>query len=338
MKKKELNRREQSLFKVNFPKGIKYTEERDRIMLPNKKHTSDNGTCLVVDGMNIAYQAFYAYAKLSYRGMSTSILYGFMNILRPMLKEFEPKKVIICWDGDKHPERIKSVPGYKLHREGNRDPKARKKFLKQIIKTQRLLYYLGISQIRNEKVEGDDMIYMVTKRMQKIYRVIIVSGDKDFKQLVNYDVSVYNPRSKYLETLWAFPVANYGLEVSQYKDYLCLVGDKSDDIPGYPGIGEKRAANLLRKYYTIKDYLNSKEDIAGLTDKDKLRKIYLRNNKMINLAFFNKRFNKEAKISYINGVTDPVFDMEKYKTYCLDYGLRTSIFPQFLQPFQKLSQ
>src|SRR5690606_3021081 len=133
-----------------------------------------------------------------------------------------------------------------------------------------------------------------------------------------------------------FPVSNYGLEVAQYKDYLCLIGDKSDDIPGYPGIGEKRASGLLGKFYSIKDYLNSSVDLPGLTDKDKLRKVYLRNNKMINLRYFNEKYNKKVNITYYKNKDYPKYNEVKYKAYCLKHGLKTSIFPMFLEPFIKL--
>lgn len=334
--KRILTQKESKLIKRNFPKGIAHTESRNALLLGFKRHGHGVRKCLIVDGMNIAYQAFYAYAKLSYKGKSTSILYGFTQILSPILKQYEPEKVIICWDGFKHPERVKCLPQYKTHREIDRQPKARKRFLNQIKRVRKQLRYLGIPQWYSPKVEGDDMVYLATKRYQAMYNCIIISCDKDFKQLINNEVSVYNPRTKYLETLWAFPANNYGIEVPQYKDFLCLIGDKSDDIPGYPGIGEKRAANLLAKYYSIKSYLESDEDIAGLTDKDKLRKVYLRNNKMINLRFFDKKFNKGAKPIF--ELTSPQLKLERYKSYCMEYGLKTSVFPKFLEPFLKLNE
>lgn len=336
---KELTNKQKGLIKYNFPKGVNHTDARAEFLLPPRIHRSGSAkSCLIVDGMNIAYQAFYAYAKLSYQGKNTSILYGFINILRPIIKQYEPEKVIICWDGFKHPERLKTIPEYKSHREKSRDPKKRKRFIHQIKRVRKLLYYLGIAQAYNPSIEGDDMIYLVSKRMKALYRIIIVSADKDFKQLINHDVSIYHPRSKYLETLFAFSANNYGLEVPQYKDFLCLVGDDTDDIPGYPHIGEKRASSLLTKFYSINDYLSSPVDIPGLTDKDKLRKIYLRNNKMINLRYFNEKYHKNTKIQYFKNKHNPTFNLPKFKEYCLLHGLKTSIYPNFLEPFQKLNQ
>lgn len=334
---KILTNKQKALVKYNFPKGLNYIDQRIEFLLPPKGKIESSRPCLVVDGMNIAYQSFYAYAQLSYQGKSTAILYGFINILRPIIKQYDPQKVIICWDGCKHPERVRLLPGYKMHREIGRNPKARKKFINQIKRVRKLLFYLGIPQWYNENIEGDDMIYWAVKRLRGQAKAIIISGDKDFKQLINHDVSVYNPRSKYIETLWAFPANNYGIEVPQYKDYLCLVGDKSDDIPGYPGIGEKRAASLLSKFYTIKDYLNSDIDIAGLTDKDKLKEVYKRNNRMINLRFFNEKFNKK-NIKLPTDLAYPQLQLERYKEYCLEFGLKTSVFPNFLEPFLKLSE
>jgi 5'-3' exonuclease len=326
----------QNLTKINYPKGLNYTTQRDTLLLPKRRHEPGSPCCLVIDGMNIAYQAFYAYAKLSYSGKSTSILYGFMNILRPIIQQYSPEKVVVCWDGKKHEARMKKLPTYKSHREKGRDPKQRKKFIKQIERTRRLLHYLGIPQAHNENIEGDDMIYLVTKRLQCLNKVIIVSGDKDFKQLINHDVSVYNPRTKYIENLWAFPAANYGLEVHQYKDYLCLVGDSSDDIPGVKNIGEKRAASLLMKFFTVKQYLESNLDHLGFQDKESLKKVYLRNNMMINLPYFNRKFNKGAKITYYKKLSQHQFNEAKFKAYCLKWGLKTSIYPKFLEPFIKL--
>lgn len=336
--KKILTNKQKALIRKGFLKGNNFTDQRAEFLLPKKIHPVGSAkNCLVIDGMNIAYQAFYAYAKLSYQGKSTAILYGFINILRPIIQEYNPEKVIICWDGCKHPERMSCLPEYKSHREIGRNPKHRKRFLNQIKRLRKLLYYLGIPQAYDCQIEGDDMIYLVHKKMKSMYRIIIISEDKDFKQLIDHDTSVYNPRSKYIETLWAFTANNYGIEVPQYKDFLCLIGDKSDDIPGYPGIGEKRAASLLGKYYTIKDYLNSNEDIAGLTDKDKLRKIYLRNNKMINLRYFNRKFLKKVNVLYYNNEQWPKYQVDNYRNFCIKFGLKTSIFPKFLEPYIKLS-
>lgn len=319
--------------KTGFVKTREAITRRAKQFLPPRKNEPGSANALVIDGMNIAYQAYYAYSKLSYKGKSTSILYGFINILRPLMQQYKPEKVIVCWDGQKHPERMKLLPTYKSHRVKNMTPKQRKKFLKQIERVRKLLHHLGITQAHNPKIEGDDMIYWVVKRTQILYRTVIVSCDKDFKQLVNWDVSIINPRTKHTTEVQTFDFENYGIEVAQYKDFLCLMGDSSDDIPGYPGVAEGRAANLLKKHYSISDYLNSNDEVAGLTNKDKLREIYKRNNRMINLRWFNEKHNSKNNILYYKDRAQPQYDEVAYRAYCLQFGLKTCVFPNFIKPF-----
>lgn len=326
----------EKLIGINFPKGLDYTNKRLNLLLPQRRHAPGSDRCIIVDGMNLAYQSFYAYSKLSYKGKSTSILYGFVNILRPIIEQYNPAKVIVCWDGEKHPERMRMVPGYKAHREEKRDLKKHAKFHKQIAKTRKLLYLMGIPQAWNGDVEGDDMIYMLTQRMVTMYRVLIVSADKDFKQLINHDVDVYNPRGKSIENAWAFNASNYGVELPQYLDFLCMTGDSSDDIPGMPGIAEGRASGLLKRYYTFKQYLESPALETGFMDKDKFAKIYKRNKRMIGLKLFHKLFNKGAKILYYKDTQNPKFQEELLKEYCNSFNMKTLVFPRFLHPFKKL--
>lgn len=325
-----------NLIGINYPKGLQFTQKRMEILLPKKRHTSETkyGNCLIIDAMNVAHMAYHAYSKLSFKGQSTSILFGFTQILRPIMQQYTPEKIVVVWDGKKHPMRKELVPGYKLHRQKGRDPDVRRQFIRDIKKTRVLLKLMGITQVHNPEVEGDDMIYLVTKRLSKLYRCIIVSADKDFKQMINWDVDIFNPRTKVMEGVWAFSAGNYGLEVPQYLDFLCLTGDKSDDIPGYGGIGEVRGSTFLRKFYSIKNYLESKAEFPGLTDKQRLKEVYQRNLMMIGLKEFNEKYNKNADITYYKGKSNPNFNQEKYDNLCRKYNLRTMLDPKFQKPFK----
>src|SRR5690606_30476155 len=143
--------------------------------------------------------------------------------------------------------RLKWNPNYKGHRDAKRDPDDRKKFEKEIKRLRKLLYRMGIPQCVHPDCEGDDMIYKVVKKEVVFAPVIIVSGDKDFIQLVNHDISVLNPRDKFKTGTFAFSCRPEGVELPQYLDWLILVGDSSDDIKGVPGIGPKRAKDFLMK-------------------------------------------------------------------------------------------
>lgn len=323
--------------KVKWTPGAAAAEARAQALLPKRRHeTGTDSICLVIDGMNLAYMAYYAYSRLSVQGKSTAILFGLPNMIKAVLQRYRAEKVIVCWDGKKHPARIAALKEYKQHREKGREANQRKRFLKEISRTRQLLHRMGIAQAWDDEVEGDDMIYMVSQKMQILYRVIIVSGDKDFKQLVNHDVQIYNPRNQDIQAVFAFPATALGLDIMQYVDFLCLVGDHSDDIPGIRGIGPKRASDFLKKYYCIEYYLKDKKaEWPGLVDKDHLKKIYRRNRLMIDLAYFYELHYKGKPIKYFRNSSSPTFDLIKYTAICERWQLKTMLTETFKLHFNK---
>lgn len=303
--------------------------------LPPRRHEVGSSQIMIIDGMNIAYQAKHAYAKLSFMGKSTALVFGIPSIIKGLIREKNPSKVIVAWDGKRSKERIELLPEYKSHRDEGKDPKEKEMFYQQLHKVRKLLYYLGIAQAHNEDVEGDDMLYMLTQYYQKLSRVLIVSGDKDFNQLINHDVSIYNPRTKVPQDTFAF-IADTGVELPQFVDYLCLIGDKSDDIPGYRGCGEATAKKFLRKYWSIKKYLKSDDDFPGLTDKEKLAEIYKRNKMLIDLKKFFKKHLSYEQMTFYRDSKDPMFNDEKFTAFCNKYGLKSFKLPDFKNTFKNL--
>jgi len=319
--------------------SVSAIEARAKSFLPEKKHGSEVGRCFVVDGMNIAYMAYYAYRSLRFKGRATSIIFGFPMILKGIMTMYKADKVVVCWDGEKHPRRLELLPTYKSHRENTKerqDVAKRKDFYKQIDRLRKLLFYLGIPQVHNPKMEGDDAVYWVSKRLQNLYKVWIISGDKDFCQLINYDVSVFNPRTKSTVSTFAFLV-DMNVEVHQYVDYLCLVGDESDDIPGYRGIGPVRAAKFLKQFGSIRAYIkNKKADFPGIYDKDALKKLWRKNRELIGLKRFNEEHHTDKDVTYYRGRTMPEYNEVKYAEFCARFNLKTFMFESFKQPFLKL--
>jgi DNA polymerase-1 len=320
----------------NKVEPIANIDRRANYFFPKRRHDLDTPLCIIVDGFNIAYQAFYAYNNLSYMGRSTSILFGFPTILATILKSYKAEKVVVCWDGDKHPERMKLLPGYKSHREKDRDPRARKRFLKQIRSTQVLLKSMGITQAYNPNMEGDDMMYWMVKKYITLYRILIASADKDMHQLINYDTTVYNPRTKIPYSNFAYICDNL-VEPYQYIDYLCLVGDSSDDIPGYRGIGPAKAAGFFKAFKGIKDYLESEREIPGLIDKDKLKEVWERNRMMIDLKKFNEQYHTMEEATFYKGKRSPKWNEEKFQFMCAKYRLKTFLTESFQRPFKELA-
>lgn len=323
--------------KKNNPMSIASIESRAKSHLPPAKHPAGADRCFIIDGHNLAYIAYYSRHGLSSGGKSTAIMYGMLQDIRSLITTYPAAKLIVCWDGQKHPERLKLLPTYKSHREKNMGPREKKRMLKEMIRTRKLLYYLGVPQAYNPDMEGDDMVYWMTKKYQNLFKVWIVSGDKDMCQLINYDVQVYNPRTKDIYSTFAF-ICDQKVEVNQYIDYLCLIGDKSDDIPGYYGIGPVRAAQFLYKFKSIKNFLDDEDaEFSGISDKDKLRDIWKRNRMMIGLKKFNETHHRERDATFYKGKTMPKVDKENFYLMCNKYNLRTFLTPKFITPFEKLN-
>jgi 5'-3' exonuclease len=304
--------------------------------LPPKIHEPGNKRFIVIDGMHMAYRAFYAHQRFQHHGVNTAVIYGFTNMLKSILLQEKPAGVIVCWEGERHPERIKLLPDYKGHRKGLNDARDPLVIRKGVKRLQKVLYYLGIPQAYNPKMEGDDMVYWITKRMVGLHPITILSGDKDFKQLINRDVQVLNPKDKYAADWWVFKV-EHKVEIHQYIDYLCLVGDTSDNIDGYRGIGPVRAAAFLNQFGSIKNYLNDEDyEFSGLNDKDALRTLWKRNRLLMDLRRFNEKFWNDEAVTFYLDKRYPKLNLEKFLGKCRKYGLKTFLFQSFVQPFQKL--
>lgn len=301
--------------------------------LPERRHEAGERPYIIVDGMNIAYTCLYAY-KLSVNGKSVGCLYGFMKMLNSIITRngWNPEKIIVVWDGKKSKRRLKWLPEYKGHRNLNMDSRERKRFIKQVDKTRRFLHYMGICQVWNQKIEGDDMIYWVAKKYQKLSRVIIISGDKDMLQLVNRDVHVFNQRGGGIFTPELIPAGNYGIFHNQLVDFFCIVGDKSDDIPGIKGIGEVRAHNFLDKFGSVENYLNNKKaEFTGMVDKSRVKKIYRRNKKLIDLKWYNEKYHTEKCIKFYRNKINPEFNEEKFEQFITKYRFKTYRDPKLLK-------
>lgn len=308
-------------------------EKRLDEFLPKRIHNPTDIPAVVIDGMGLAYAAYASYSKLSFKGSSTAMIFGVPQMIKTILKRYPTDRLIVCWDGDRNKKRLEILPGYKGHRDKKRDPNERKKFLADIEKLKKILHRLGIAQAYDKEVEGDDMVYFVAQNTVKTHRVVIVSSDKDMHQLINFDISVYNPRTNEIFTPFAFK-GTYPIELPQFVDYLCLTGDKSDDIPNYSGFGPETASKFFDKYYRVKDYLKSKAVFAGLADKKEVEILYKRNRKLIDLPYFCKRYYPENyQVKFYRDNQFPNYNPEKYRSLCLKFNLKTMLYPEFIKCF-----
>lgn len=204
---------------------------------------------LIVDGHAYAYRAFHAIRELrSPAGQPTNAIYGFIKMLAKMRATLLPTHLIVVWDGGLSAERMTALPEYKAQR-----PEMPVDLAPQIDEIIRYLEAANIASFCGEGVEADDYIACLARRgLDAEMEVIIASSDKDFMQLVLPGIGLLNPNDKTPVVWTAEHVrAKTGVEPSQIVDWLSLVGDSVDNIPGVPGVGAKTAADLLREFGSV---------------------------------------------------------------------------------------
>ena len=207
------------------------------------------GRLLLVDGHAYAYRAFHAIRHLSGPdGAPTNAVFGFVKMLAKMRAVLQPSHLAVVWDGGLAAVRMALLPDYKAHR-----PPMPEGLSRQLDEIVSFLRAARIESLCEDGVEADDWIATLARRGAAAgMNVVIASSDKDFMQLVSPQIGLFNPNDK-SEAVWTREqvVAKSGVEPGQIVDYLSLLGDAVDNIPGAPGVGTKTAADLLRQFGSI---------------------------------------------------------------------------------------
>jgi DNA polymerase-1 len=204
-----------------------------------------NSRLLIVDGHAYAYRAFHAIQQLtSPSGAPTNAIYGFIKMLGKMQAQLTPSHAVVIWDGGLAAERMAEHPEYKQQR-----PPMPDDLESQIDGIAHYLKAAGISSQCRDGIEADDWIAALARRASAQMPVVIASSDKDFMQLVSDRIGLLNPNDK-TEKIWGADEvrAKTGVEPAQIVDWLALIGDSVDNIPGVPGVGPKTATDLLRQF------------------------------------------------------------------------------------------
>lgn len=216
-------------------------------------------TLLLLDGTQAAYRAFYAIRDLSTSaGRPTNALFGFVRMLGQLKRHFGPSHQVVVFDGGLSKERLALLDTYKAQRAPMPD-----RLREQLDAIAGYVRLAGLRQIRIPGQEADDVLAAAAAQWGgNVERVLIVSSDKDFFQLVDEKVRVVRP-SKTMEELDENGVEmKTGVRPDQFVGWLALVGDSSDNIPGVPGVGPKTAARLLRTYGSLDALLAAGRDVA----------------------------------------------------------------------------
>lgn len=255
---------------------------------------------VLIDGNSILNRAFYGIMGnkmlMTPDGKYTNAVYGFLAILFKVLEDIEPAYLMVTFDLKAPTERHKLYDGYKATRKGMPNELAEQMpILKDILRS------MNIAIIEKEGYEADDVLGTMAKRAEKEgFDVTIVSGDRDTFQLTSKKIKVRIPHTKMgkteTETFDEKAVCEkYGVTPEQLIEVKGLQGDASDNIPGVPGIGEKTALDLIKKYKTINGIYEAIE--KGEDDlKPKVKEKLIENKEMAELSKFLGTINLEVPI------------------------------------------
>lgn len=296
---------------------------------------------LVIDGEHMIHRALHKFDNMkSASGKPSGAVFGFFRIFRSLVFQLTPDKVIITFDNGRAPLRTNLCPGYKGHRVHlGHDLEI---FLEQKTSILRGLKALRVPYIYDQDkklgYEGDDFIAWVTKELSPNNKIIIVSGDKDFIQLIDKNVMVYHPTKLYINS--ANSLEQMGYTPSECVDYLSLMGDKSDDIPGYRGMGEKKIRKFLDSFGSIDNFLSDPNNSFSGIERDKLEELRCTNKKMIDLNWFIEEGNPTSydQIESVTKKLNKPIREDIFHQICQEYSMRSLMEPSFIEPIKKLKR
>lgn len=246
-----------------------------------------NGKLMVIDGNSILNRAFYGLQGprllSTSDGLYTNAVFGFINILHKYMEEEKPQYICVAFDLKAPTFRHKEFEGYKAKRKGMPDELA-----VQVPVIKQVLDAMNIKRLEYEGFEADDIIgYISYCAEKKGMEVVIVTGDRDSFQLASATTRIKLPvtrggKTETEEYDYDRIVEKYGVTPTQFIDVKGLMGDQSDNIPGVPGIGEKTALDLIKKFGSIETIYENMDQV----DKNSVREKLTANRE---LAYLSKR-------------------------------------------------
>ena len=218
----------------------------------------------VIDGHALCYRAYFAFIKnplINSRGLNTSAIFGFARMLYKLIDEQKPDYLVVAFDPPVKSFRFAMYPEYKANRQKMPDD-----LRSQIDEIRNMTDVLGITTLMMNDYEADDILGTLARRYSsKNCEVVLVTGDKDALQCVSDNVRVYANRKGITE----FDILDRkgviektGIPPENIIDYLALMGDASDNVPGVKGVGEKTALNLVKQYGNIDSIYGRLDELA----------------------------------------------------------------------------
>ena len=220
----------------------------------------------LLDAYALIFRAYYAFIKnprINSKGLNTSAMFGFTNVLLDILKKEQPSHLAVVFDPHEETIRVEEFPEYKANREET--PEDIKLAFPYIV---RIIEAMNIPVYQISKYEADDVIGTLAKRAEREgFTTYMMTSDKDYGQLVSENIFIYRPgRGGNEADILGVPEVceKFGISnVSQVIDILGMMGDAVDNIPGIPGIGEKTATKLVQEFGSLEGLLASTDKLKG---------------------------------------------------------------------------
>ena len=280
----------------------------------------------IIDASNYIFRSYYAIRNMSTsKGVATNALYGFIRAVLKIQKDFSPQYLVVVFDGPRNKaSRVAIYPDYK----GNR-AKAPDDLYPQIAFARQFCLAANIAIVEVDGVEADDAMGAVARFAKKNHiRSYLCSSDKDLCQLVDSQTYILYT-NKDSQVFKSEDIVNkYGVSPNQFVDYLAIVGDASDNIPGISGLGPKNAAKLLQEFGTLSNLI---ENISSLPNKKLAEKIRLEQaNAEISfkLATIDTNLNIPQELSFYENRKPDLQTLDAYYEQMELRSLRTAQSPQ----------
>ena len=227
---------------------------------------SEKKRLFLLDAYALIFRGYYAFIKnprINSKGMNTSAIMGFMNSLLDVIKREKPDHLAVCFDKGGSHERTAMFTEYKANRDET--PEA---IVIAVPYIQKILEAMHIPVVVKEGFEADDIIGTLAKQAEKEnYKTFMVTPDKDFAQLVSENIFMYRPaRMGNGIEIWGVPEVQEKFEIErpeQVIDYLGMMGDSVDNIPGLPGVGDKTAKKFLKQFGSMESLLDNLDQVQG---------------------------------------------------------------------------
>ena len=276
----------------------------------------------VIDGNSWTHRAYHAVPpvmKLA-DGTPTNAVHGFMNMFLSFYEKAQPDAVICAFDAGIPQFRLEAVEQYKAQRKPM-DNELRVQF--PII--EEMLESMGIPVVKVEGWEGDDVLGTIADKCEKLgFETLLVTGDKDANQLATDLTKIVNMKKGVSDVAILGPAEvkeKYGVNVDQFIDYLALMGDSSDNIPGVPGIGPKSASALLQKYESLEGLYEHIDELKGKQQEN------IRDNK--DAAYVSRTaatISKDVPIDIdLENIAFPNFDQDTVSETFLKFRMRSAL-------------